>query len=78
MVEEGRLVGGTRTLIGGFDVVLVGGNPAMEGLEARDGRRMDPADFLTTSEAAVVDLVSETSDLRLDRVRANNSERTLR
>jgi hypothetical protein len=74
---EGRLAGGTRTLIGGFGAMLVGGSPVTEDLEARDGRRMDPADFLTTSEATVVHLVSGASDLRLDGFGANNTGRTL-
>ena len=63
VVEEGRLVGGTRTLIGGFDTVAVGLSAETVGLEARDGRRTGPVGFCVTLEAAVVGLVSGTSDL---------------
>jgi len=57
-VKEGRLEEGTRTLMGGFDAVVTGWSPEMEGLEARDGRRADPAGFLVTFKVAVVELVS--------------------
>ena len=66
MFEEGRLGGGTGTLIGGFDEVITGRSPGMEGLDARDGRQIDPAGFFLTFEAIVVGLVSGRSDLGLE------------
>ena len=66
VLEEGRLEGGTRTLMGGFDAAVTGWRPDMEGFEARDERRIDPAGFLTAFEVTVVDLVSARSDLELE------------
>jgi len=61
VVGEGRFEGGARILMGGFDAVVTDWSPEMEDPEARDGRRMGPACFLTTFKAAVVDLVSAKS-----------------
>lgn len=63
VLEEGRLEGGTRTLIGGFDTVAIGWSPEVDGLEVREGRRMDPTGFLIAFETAVVDLFPESSDV---------------
>lgn len=58
--------GGTRTLTGGFDTMVTGWSPEMEGLGARDGRRREPAGFFAISKAVVVDLVSGRSDPGLE------------
>ena len=68
VLEEGRLEGGTRTLMGGFDATVADSRPEMEGLEARDGRRMDPAGFLMLFKAAGVGLVSGRSVLESETV----------
>ena len=57
------MVGGTRTLTGGFDTVVTGFGPETEGIEAVDGRRMGPVGFLTAFKVTAVSLVSSTSDL---------------
>lgn len=49
----------------------------MEGLDAGDGRRMDPADFFTTFAAVVVDLVSWRPDLGSEGARLANHETNL-
>ena len=61
--EEGRLEGRTGILMGGFDNAMAGWSPGTEGLDARDGRRVDPAGFFMTSEAIVVGLGSGRSGL---------------
>lgn len=67
VVEEGRLVGGTRTLIGGFETVATGLNPEMEDLEARDGRGRGLAGFCATLRTAFVGPVSRMFDLGSER-----------
>ena len=69
--------GETRTLMGGFDKVVVDWSPRIEGLDAGDGRRMDPAGFFTTFEATVVDLVSGRSGLGSGRSRLAARETNL-
>lgn len=60
---EGPLVGGTRTLIGGFDTVATGLSPEMEDLEAKDERGTAPDSFCTRPGTAFVGLVPGTSGL---------------
>ena len=63
--------------MGGFDKVVVDWSPEMEGLDAEDGRRTDPAGFFTTFEVTIVDLVSGRSGLRSGRSRLAARETNL-
>ena len=47
--------------MGGFDAVVTGWSPGMEGLGAREERRMDPTGFLTTFKVAVVESAARSS-----------------
>lgn len=69
--------GGTRTRMGGFDKVVVDWGPEVEGLDAGNGRRMDPIGFFTAFAAAVMDLVSWRPDLGSERARLANRETNL-
>jgi len=75
--EEGRLEGRAGTLMGGFDNAMAGWSPGMEGLDTRDGRRMDPTGFFMTFETVVVGLVSERSVLKSERSRLSTHKTNL-
>ena len=47
--------------MGGFEAVVTGWSPEMEGLGARDERRVDPTGPFMTFKVAVVELVSAES-----------------
>lgn len=64
-IDEGRLIGGTRALTGGLDALVTGFSPDTEGLETRDGGRIEPVGFFTIFEAAAADRTSGTSEMGL-------------
>ena len=63
--------------MGGFGKVVVDWSPEMDGLDAEEGRRMEPAGFFTTLGAAIVDLVSGGSGLGSERSRLATHETNL-
>jgi len=63
--------------MGGFDKVVADWSPEVEGLDAGDGRRMDPTGFFTTFAAAVMNPVSWRPDLGSERTRLANHKTNL-
>jgi hypothetical protein len=48
-------------------MLVTGLSPEMEGIESAEGRRVGPDSFLTTFKAAVVGLVSKTSNFKMSK-----------
>lgn len=74
---ERRLEGGTGILMGGFDKGAAGWELGMKGLDARDGRWMNPTGFFMIFKVVLVDLSSGRSDSGSEKSRVVPTKQTL-